>query len=459
MSDTKTCPFCKEEIKKDAIRCKHCGEDLPASQHKASTTIKKKEGIQVSPKVLVWILLGLASILFWYITIPGVAIWYVWKKPKLRAKLKEYLHNTSVVLRRHWKIVTPVAAILLLIIIVRSYSAPRAAAIKLGEKYEFTGNSVEISGKVTASCPCSLELSVNGKPVQIEGDAFKTAIDVPAGTDTGKVEIAAKVTGGMFNPKSLETKAESIFQRKNVPIEVTNTVLETGDGKYELNLRGLAGATVVVKGTDEKTVTLDGNGSGSILMGFNTAYNAQTTKYVLTASAEGYANGTKEIEVKNLKYDEKRVAADQEKERERLAAETEKKRVQEIIDNMQYFSGDGDVQIAVFKDILKSRTVGYRYVIDSKNDHFIRFGIAVKNVGSSEHHVNPNHVTIQDSSGMTYTPDTATYGLSNYLDAVNILPGAEAAGWLAFIVPKAEKELTVIYSSFDGIVTKKIYVP
>jgi hypothetical protein len=459
MADTKPCPFCAEDIKIDAIRCKHCGEDLKAHMEKEKRVAKQQLDKQRSFKVLLWVFIGLASILFWFITIPGIVIWYLWKKPEQRKKLKRMLLQVSAQVRRHWKIVTPVAAVFILIVAVRTYSAPRAAAIELSDKYEFTGTSVKITGKASASCPCSLELSVNGKPVQIEGDTFNTIIDVPAGTDTGNVEVAVKVTGGRFNAKSLETKAESIFQRKSVPIDAVNTVLETGDTKYKLDLRGLPLATVTVQGTDEKTITLDANGSGSILTAFNTAYNALTTKYIIIAKAEGYANGTKELEVKNLKYDEKKVAEDQEKERVRLAEEAEKKRVQEIIDNMQYFTGDGDVQIAISKDILKSRTVGYRYVMDSKNDHFIRFGIAVKNVGSGEHHVNPNHVTVQDSSGMTYTPDMATYGLSNYLDAVNILPGAEAAGWLAFIVPKTEKELTVIYSSFDGIVTKKIYIP
>ncbi len=457
MVDTKLCPFCKEEIKKDAIRCKHCGEDLTSRQQKPEA--KKKAGnLDVKPKHIVWILLGLVSIAFWYITIPGAFIWYLYKKPEQREKAMRFLRKTFSLLRRQWKIVTPIVAVFLLIVAVRSYSAPRAAAIELSDKYEFTGSSVEISGKASVHCPCSLELSVDGKPVQIEGDAFKIAIDVPNDTDTGKVEVIAKVTGGRFNAKTVETTLESAFQRKSVPIAATNTVLETGEGKYELHLQGLPGATVSVKGSDEKTVTLDSNGSGTVLMAFSTAYNAQTTKYVLSASAEGYANGTKEVEVKNLKYDEKRVAADQEKEQKRLALEAEKKRVQDLIDNMQYYEGNGDVKVAVNGKVVRSNCVSYSCVNDPKNYSYVRIGVAVKNEGSDVIHANPNYITIQDSSGRTYTHESETYSLGNYFDAVNLQPGSYTDGWLAFILPR-EHEFLLIYASSDGAVAKKIYVP
>lgn len=83
--------------------------------------------------------------------------------------------------------------------------------------------------------------------------------------------------------------------------------------------------------------------------------------------------------------------------------------------------------------------------------------MSVKNASLGEIHVNPNYITLRDSTGYTYNPDDATYGL-NYLDAIDLQPGGATSGWLAFIIPKDEKELTLIYNSFDGTITKKIYV-
>ncbi|MBI5075588.1 MAG: hypothetical protein HZB62_10555 [Nitrospirae bacterium] len=38
-SSTKTCPFCSEEIKASAVKCKHCGSMLDGSQNKADVSI------------------------------------------------------------------------------------------------------------------------------------------------------------------------------------------------------------------------------------------------------------------------------------------------------------------------------------------------------------------------------------------------------------------------------------
>ena len=43
MSDTKICPFCGEEIKSAAIKCRHCGEFLNKSDEKVE--IKNQEEI------------------------------------------------------------------------------------------------------------------------------------------------------------------------------------------------------------------------------------------------------------------------------------------------------------------------------------------------------------------------------------------------------------------------------
>jgi len=55
-SQTKQCPFCDESIKKEAIKCKHCGTSLnedkkiflnpnPANSFKLSKSEKPKEGL------------------------------------------------------------------------------------------------------------------------------------------------------------------------------------------------------------------------------------------------------------------------------------------------------------------------------------------------------------------------------------------------------------------------------
>lgn len=41
--DTKRCPFCAEDIKRDAIVCKHCGRDLPRAEAPTGPAAAEKD--------------------------------------------------------------------------------------------------------------------------------------------------------------------------------------------------------------------------------------------------------------------------------------------------------------------------------------------------------------------------------------------------------------------------------
>lgn len=53
MSDTKTCPFCAEDIKAAAIKCKHCGEMLMQSEPESTPLETTKEPDLESVETLV----------------------------------------------------------------------------------------------------------------------------------------------------------------------------------------------------------------------------------------------------------------------------------------------------------------------------------------------------------------------------------------------------------------------
>lgn len=92
----KKCPFCAEDIKNEAVKCKHCGSNLTTNTPTTKKGIKKSE---TKPKTTleIWMpilkVLGIIFAIFfaiaiWYISIPAVIIWYVWQKTKLDKKFK-----------------------------------------------------------------------------------------------------------------------------------------------------------------------------------------------------------------------------------------------------------------------------------------------------------------------------------------------------------------------------------
>lgn len=90
----KKCPFCAEEVLDEAIVCKHCKSSLLAKEKcssknelknfKMETSKKNKKTLKIT-KIIILLIIGLW---LWYLALPAVAIWYVWKKSKFNKKKK-----------------------------------------------------------------------------------------------------------------------------------------------------------------------------------------------------------------------------------------------------------------------------------------------------------------------------------------------------------------------------------
>lgn len=124
----------------------------------------------------------------------------------------------------------------------------------------------------------------------------------------------------------------------------------------------------------------------------------------------------------------------------------------------QYEVGTGAVGIAVGDVKRTSRVNGdfgyYNYVTDPKNDQFLWLWIGAKNYGSGTCHVNPNDFSVTSPDGYTANYDTSSFN-TKYLDATDVPPRSYVAGWLIFIVPKAEKYV-LHYDGWGGSVNKDI---
>lgn len=88
----KKCPYCAEDIQDEAIVCKHCKRSLPAAKAKPpvhsvvlSNTQKPINWKRLS-QVLGILILFILVFKFWYIVIPGLIIWYLWKKKRFSKK-------------------------------------------------------------------------------------------------------------------------------------------------------------------------------------------------------------------------------------------------------------------------------------------------------------------------------------------------------------------------------------
>jgi hypothetical protein len=78
----------------------------------------------------------------------------------------------------------------------------------------------------------------------------------------------------------------------------------------------------------------------------------------------------------------------------------------------------------------------------------LRLHVWIKNVSGAVRHANPNHFTLVTVEGRSYSVSSETYGLSRYFDAVDLQPGTETAGGIIFDTYAKPKKL--IYSELLG---------
>lgn len=124
----------------------------------------------------------------------------------------------------------------------------------------------------------------------------------------------------------------------------------------------------------------------------------------------------------------------------------------------KYEFGTGVVGIAIGETKTSSQVNGdygfYRYVKDPQHDQFLWLWIGALNTGSRSVHVNPNDFRITSTGGYTANYDQASFNVK-YLEATNVPPNSYSAGWLIFIVPKADNYV-LHYNGLGGSVMKEI---
>lgn len=105
---------------------------------------------------------------------------------------------------------------------------------------------------------------------------------------------------------------------------------------------------------------------------------------------------------------------------------------------------------------INSETIIYRipvpgsdYIAD-KGEVYLVLSLTVKNIGKRKFHTNPLYITIADQSGRIYSYAGESCWLDKYFDSIDLQPGTNYGGVLAFKVPESIKSFKLYYDDEQG---------